>query len=415
MGWGQNLWIVPFRARYQGDVVVPVMVPDGETVECLDCGGSLYQRGGSERAQHFYHPPGEESECCLVQDSALGESETHARCVALAVDALTDAFDGQYVRCQPELSLDVSGTVSEPDRRRADALLEFMEDNPVFGRGVILEVQHKHHTKDVEGTTHDYLSMGYSVAWLDTDEFDQDHLDYRLVDEKFRDDDSAGYAVCDHDAREFDPTVRSAFDWEVDTRGCWYYRDYDTHAWFRVPAYAHPQGREYEACAYCDARRQYDDSLTRFVYDYNGVLAPEFNTENLRDAYIDMPTDGFTFEEWVTGEGRYSDLTLFEDALRHGSVAPCRGGPNLHVWRFPQEIGDDEGTLWECKNCPVRLLAKKRGERFILFGDWPHPSWSLTALEGNPWRCTHRCHTGNTWYDMNACPDCHAPLPIDGG
>lgn len=111
------------------------MVPSGETVECLDCRASLYQPGGCELAQDFYHPPETESENCLAQDSVLGESEMHACCVALAVDALTDAFDGQSIRCQTEVSLNVSGTVTEPNRRRADVLLAFTDDNPVFGRG----------------------------------------------------------------------------------------------------------------------------------------------------------------------------------------------------------------------------------------------------------------------------------------
>jgi hypothetical protein len=402
---------VPFRARYQGDVVVPAMVPDGETVECLDCGGSLYQRGGSERAQHFYHPPGEESESCLAQDSVLGESETHARCVALAVDALTDAFDGQYVRCQPEMSLDVSGTVSEPNRRRADALLEFTDDNPVFGRGVILEVQHKHHTKDVEGTTHDYLSKGYSVAWLDADEFDQDHLDYGLVDEKFRAEDPLGYTVHNHDPREFNPSSRESFDWEVDTWGCWHYKDTGKHAWFRVPAYVHPQGREYEACAYCDARRQYDDALTRYVYDHEGVLAPEFDPESLRDSYVPVPQDGVSFEEWAAGEGRFSDLTLFEEALRHGSFEPCRGGSTFHTWGYNRWHGREDGELLECEDCPVNLLVKRQQQRYIVFGDFPDPEWNLRHLKGNPRRCSHASHRGELWHSPDVCPDCRASDP----
>lgn len=404
---------MPFRARYQGEIVVPAMIPDGETVECLDCGGTLYQRGGPERAQHFYHPPQAHDDPCIARDSERGESETHARCVALAVDALTETFDGQYARCQPEVSLDVSHSPTPPDRRRADALLEFADENPVLGWGVILEVQYKHHMKDRQGTTHDYLSAGYSVAWLDADEFAPDHLDYAVVDEKFREGDAPGYTVDDHDAREFDVSGRQAFDWEPATRGCWYYRDYDTHAWFRVPAYAHPQGREYEACAYCDARRQYDDELTRYVYDYDGLLAPEFNTEDLRDGYIKMPGDGFRFEEWVAGEGRYSDLTLWEDALRHGTFAPCRGGSVFHDWTNAESIEDDTGTLWECANCPSCLLAKIWRDPFILFGKPLEDHWHLAGLEGNPRRCGHRCHTEYARYDRDVCPDCRAPVPID--
>lgn len=113
------------------------------------------------------------------------------------------------------------------------------------------------------------------------------------------------------------------------------------------------------------------------------------------------------------GYDGYSDLTLFEDALTHGSIALCRGGPNLHVWRYPQPIDGGDGTLWDCEHCPVRLLAKKWGERFIMFGDCPNPSWPLMELEANPWRCGHRCHTEYAGYDRDVCPDCRAPVPID--
>lgn len=387
------------------------MVPNGETVECLDCGASLYQRGGPERSQHFYHPPNSTSDGCLAQNGVLAESETHARCVALAVDALIDAFDGQYARCQPEVSLDVGRTPTSPDRRRADAILDFTGENPVFGRGVILEIQYKHHTKDVEGTTHDYLSKGYSVAWLDADEFGENHLDYRVVDEKFRDQDAAGYAVRDHNAREFGPSGRSTFDWEQTNRGCWYYQDYDTHAWFRVSSYVHPQGREYEACAYCDARRQYDNELTRYIYDHEGVLAPEFDVETLRESYVPVPQDGISFEDWVDGEGRYSGLTLFEDALRHGSFEPCRGGSTFHTWGYNRWHGRDDGELLECQRCPVNLLVKRRQRRYIVFGDFPDPEWGLLHLEGNPRRCSHHCHRGDTWHSMDSCPDCRVANP----
>lgn len=404
---------MPFRARYQGNVVVPAMVPDGETVECLDCGGTLYQRGGPERAQHFYHPPQAHDDPCIARDSERGESETHARCVALAVDALTDAFDGQYERCQPEVSLDVSRTPTPPDRRRADALLEFADENPVLGRGVILEVQYKHHTKDRQGTTHDYLWAGYSVAWLDADEFAPDHLDYAVVDEKFRDADGAGFTARDHDPHEFDASGRDTFDWEVTSRGCWQYREVESHAWFRVPAYAHPQGREYEACRFCDARRRYDDELTRYVYDYDGLLAPEFDTEDLREGFIQMPKGGSPFGEWVTGEGRYSDLTLWEDALLHGSFAPCRGGSNFHVWSNPESIEGDDGTLWQCENCPACLLVKEWRDPFILFGKPPEDHWHLESLEGNPRRCNDQCHTEYAMFERDFCPTCRAPVPID--
>jgi hypothetical protein len=91
---------------------------------------------------------------------------------SLAVSALRQRFD-QYVRCGPEITVEVTNTSTRTDSRRADALVEFGSDdvNDYLGRGLIVEVQYANEDKNLDAVTHDYLSTGYSVYWASTDEF----------------------------------------------------------------------------------------------------------------------------------------------------------------------------------------------------------------------------------------------------
>ena len=60
---------------------------------------------------------------------------------SLAVSALRQRFD-QYVRCGPEVTVDVPNTPTLTDSRRADGLVEFASDdaNAYLGCGLIVEV-----------------------------------------------------------------------------------------------------------------------------------------------------------------------------------------------------------------------------------------------------------------------------------
>jgi hypothetical protein len=57
--------------------------------------------------------------------------------------------------------------------RRADVLAEFPEPQRPWGRGVAVEIQHKNSQKDRNAVQDDYASEGYSVCWLEQDDFDQ--------------------------------------------------------------------------------------------------------------------------------------------------------------------------------------------------------------------------------------------------
>ena len=171
---------MPFRALRDGEIVVPATVPNQEPVTCHECGDTMYARGGANRVRHFCHVNTSAGKGC--PSTSPGESATHAQCVALAVAALQEAFGSQADRCAAEVEIDVSESGSGNRTRRADALVEFAAENPFFGNGLVVEVQHKHHEKDVRTTTHDYLSLGYSVVWLSSEDFGEEQLDYTVID-----------------------------------------------------------------------------------------------------------------------------------------------------------------------------------------------------------------------------------------
>lgn len=405
---------VSFRALLDGEIVVPEQVDDQQPVECPQCRDILYPRDGDHRARHFFHAADDAESCSTATG---GESDTHARCTALAVAALAEQYPNA-IHIGTEVTIDVAGTATTPEIRRADALVEFREENPFFGRGLIIEVQHKHHSKDVEGTTHDYLSADYSVAWLTPDDFDEVQLNYRVVDDAFRADDGGAYSTREHDPREFETHVEANFEWEPPSTTCFPYDETGSHAWRRIPGYAHPDGYDYEFCRGCGARRRYDQTLTRFVYDYEGVLAPDVRIGEIWNAIIVHREIADDFEEWLEAT-RLGPTTTFERVLvSRSEVAPCRGPLGVHEWNRKEVIKrryDDrvDVALWECQHCPVHLLTNHTGvaetESSILFGIVPDPNWGLDYLNGNPRNCEHRSHHGQA--DWDYCPDCHQVDP----
>lgn len=401
---------MPFRALDDGKIVTPTQVDDQQSVECPECRGILYPRDGDHRARHFFHAADDAAESC--SKASQGESDTHARCTALAVATLADQYPNA-ARVGAEITIDATGTPTTPETRRADALVEFDEENPFFGGGLIIEVQHKHHSKDIEGTTHDYLSAGYSVAWLESEDFGDEQLDYQVIDDAFQADDGRAFSIREYDPWEFDTRVEANLDWEEKSRGCHFVEEYGSHNWSQVPGYAHPDGYEYEYCWWCGSRRRYDHELTRFVYDYEGVLAPEVDIEVLRDAVIPYPDVADNFDDWKNGDS-FGRERSFEGALANRTdVAPCRGPHSIHEWRRKEVIKrryDDrvDVALWECQYCPVHLLTNHTGhgetEAAILFGKAPKPDWGLDHLNGNPRKCNNRSHHEQA--DWDYCPDC---------
>jgi hypothetical protein len=118
-----------------------------------------------------------------------------------------------------------------------------------------------------------------------------------------------------------------------------------------VPAYAHPDGYEYQAC-HCGARRRYDHQRGQYVYDHDGILAPSKSTVEILS-----PTDD--------GILRETEEDLETGLMFKVSVAPCRGPKGVHDWGGKTEY--EYTTAWTCEHCPVRLVRDAQ-EMFSLVG-----------------------------------------------
>lgn len=176
---------MPFIAQRVDRTVIPEEVSDGEDVVCPTCFDRMQVQGPFEdgTARHFYHPPSSNEGGC--NGVAEGESDTHRKLKSLAVSALCQKYEGQYARCAPEIRVDVNDTETVADKRRADAFLGFTEENRFFGRGIIVEVQYRNEGKDVQATTHDYLSQNFSVYWATPDDFQNDRFLIDQLEEVF--------------------------------------------------------------------------------------------------------------------------------------------------------------------------------------------------------------------------------------
>lgn len=162
---------MPFMGVMDGQRVIPEEVADRTDVRCPTCDAIMRPRGpfNDGRARHFYHLS--DSTTC-----AGGESDTHRKLKSLAVSALRTRFGEDAAEIGPEMPLDVSGTPTAPANRRVDALVWFQTPHEVFGEALAIEVQYRNTAKDIEATTHDYLSNGVSVYWADESDFQDDRF-----------------------------------------------------------------------------------------------------------------------------------------------------------------------------------------------------------------------------------------------
>ncbi|GAB7020296.1 hypothetical protein JCM18750_31570 [Halostagnicola bangensis] len=387
---------MPFRALRNGKTVVPAMVPNQVPVRCPECGGTLYARGGTKRARHFYHFNETAGNSCSA--TSTGESATHARCVALAVATLQETFAGQADRCAAEVDIDVSDSGSGNRTRRADALVEFSRENPFFGNGLAVEVQHQHHDKDVRTTTHDYLSLGYSVVWLSSADFGEHELDYTVISNAFAARDGSGYSVRNNAARHF--------------LNCESYNHTEEHSWGTVPGYVLTCEEDYEICTSrpCTLRRRYDEEADEYIYDSDEITTPDLPLKVLRDTLITRSLRGY-FEESL--KQRYVDGVLEKALADRPEVASCLGPKGFHEWQSSESVYDGytRVELHGCQHCPVHLLTDFRGygRTDLFFSEHPDPDWDLLTLEADPRQCEHRSHTKGSWYEF--CPDCGVTNP----
>ncbi|QCS44742.1 hypothetical protein [Natrinema versiforme] len=327
-----------------------------------------------------------------------GESSTHARCVALAVATLQEKFDSQARRCAAEVDLDVSESGSGNKTRRADALVEFTDENPFFGNGLVVEVQHHHHDKDTRTTTHDYLSIGYSVVWLSSADFGEEQLDYAVINDAFAEKDASGYSVRNCSPRHF--------------LNCESYNYTGEHSWGTVPGYVLTCEEDYEICTSrpCTLRRRYDEEAGEYVYDSEEITTPDLPLKVLKNTLVKEVSMG-GIEEPL--KQRYVDAVLEKALADRPEVDQCPGPKGFHEWGASESVYDGytKVELHACQHCPVHLLTDFRGygRTDLFFSEHPDPDWDLLSLKADPRQCQHRSHEAGQWFEF--CPDCGVTNP----
>lgn len=387
---------MPFRAIYDGEIVAPASVPNHESVKCPECGDSMHTRKRKGEARHFVHSNSGSGGGCSM--AGTGESDTHARCVALAAEALSNRFDSQPTQCGIEKRIELEESYLGKDYRRADARLEFESENPYFGHGIVIEVQHRNHEKNINAATYDYLKAGYSIAWLSTDDFGAESLDYDIVEQAFQSDGGGGYSP-----REHNPRYRIS---------CRSYMYEGEHSWGEVPTSVLDGVGEYELCIGrgCDLRRRYDEETDSYEYGIDSGLPSYFRSKLLRKAIIRDSTYE-DLDDWLSQ--RYHISPVEKMIAFRPEIEYCRGPKGFHEWKAPETVrsnrfGDPTIELRECRYCPVHLLTDLRGRpqdrTHIFFGGPPDPDLNLSEIEKNPERCNHRSHNPEKWFEY--CPEC---------
>jgi hypothetical protein len=119
---------------------------------------------------------GEGTEAC----ESVAESDKHIKWKNLAAGRLLKEFNDNVKKCRVELPL--KAPTSDNQRRVGDAVLVFDEVDEQLGEGIVVEVQHKNHSKDIEATTADYISQNYSVVWTDGSDYSKDHFRLAEID-----------------------------------------------------------------------------------------------------------------------------------------------------------------------------------------------------------------------------------------
>lgn len=162
--------------------VIPPQVEDGTTVECPACSGPMsvvqsHERGTAFISRHFRHLDRNQNSFQRVSGQTTladlnrpgvcpGESDEHQKMKSIAYARLEHDF--------PDASVELESGV---ETRIADVLVTFDEPRPPYGRGIAVEAQYRNHGKDIEAVTEHYLERGFSVVWLEEDDFTSHDVD----------------------------------------------------------------------------------------------------------------------------------------------------------------------------------------------------------------------------------------------
>lgn len=170
---------MPYVGEVDGTKVIPPEVNNDVTVICPSCSDEMsvvrsHHRGTVFISRHFRHHTQHIQQDYTTGQSSLtdhvgvcpGESDEHAKMKSISYAKLVDKFPDADVQLEKGV-----------DGRIADVLLEFASPREPYGNGIAVEVQYRNVGKDIEEVTAHYLERGYSVIWLEEEDFDKHDVD----------------------------------------------------------------------------------------------------------------------------------------------------------------------------------------------------------------------------------------------
>lgn len=170
---------MPYIGELNGKKVIPPEVDSDSTVTCPMCGDRMsvvqsHRRGKVFISRHFRHHTQHIQQGNIAGQSTLsdhvgvcpGESDEHAKMKSISYAKLVDEFPNANVQLEKRI-----------DGRIADVLLKFAGPREPYGNGIAVEVQYRNVGKDIEEVTEHYLERGYSVVWLEEEDFDKHDVD----------------------------------------------------------------------------------------------------------------------------------------------------------------------------------------------------------------------------------------------
>lgn len=162
------------KNRDTGDIVITEDADSHANFVCLDCDGTVayvgeHQRKGVSGTVNAFFRYDEcahagidpsESEYTGSATGGAGESNMHKQRKWTALQVAIEQFDHSYYATEKRIG-----------SKRADAVLEFQEPHEEYGRGFVIEYQHKNESKDIIETERHFAEYEYTVLWLWEDQF----------------------------------------------------------------------------------------------------------------------------------------------------------------------------------------------------------------------------------------------------
>ncbi|WP_324666071.1 hypothetical protein [Haloarcula sediminis] len=147
----------------------------------------VWSKYSDGRARHFKHTENMGSDGSGGGGAAcesVAESDIHLKWKSLAADQLEEAFEGTVKDCEMEKRL--AAPESDKNHRSGDAVVTFEQRDSQLGQGVVVEVQHKNESKDIDAATADFIAQDYAVVWTDKADFGSDQWRMAEIDIRAR-------------------------------------------------------------------------------------------------------------------------------------------------------------------------------------------------------------------------------------